>query len=376
MRKNSICGHRHLGFTLVELLVVISIIGMLAGLLLPAVNAAREAGRRAVCMNNQSQLALALLNHDSARGHLPAMRAEIGTDNTNKNIGSWVAFLMPYMEQNQLYINLTNGSATSGELIRIKSLLCPSADTPAEAAGIHYVCNGGYQNAYAGAVSATTAATTDGSTDRLFEPNKKRDAVFFDNAFADYASWDPPASGTGSAAKAWHAVSKSYSSIDYISSHSGASNVILLSENLNAGQWAKWSTTTGYEVSSDGEDKIAFCFPFNTALGTLTTADVGNESYVNPSVAANMAKIKDAYAIAVALDDTKCNVVSFINQGRDPACQWTQYRRARPSSNHPGIVLAAFADRSTRILNDNMDKEIFVYLCMPHSGKVISGDAF
>ncbi|MDR0704082.1 MAG: DUF1559 domain-containing protein, partial [Planctomycetaceae bacterium] len=59
------------GFTLVELLVVISIISMLAGMLLPAVNAAREAGRRAVCMNNQSQLALACINYDSAKQALP-----------------------------------------------------------------------------------------------------------------------------------------------------------------------------------------------------------------------------------------------------------------------------------------------------------------
>jgi prepilin-type N-terminal cleavage/methylation domain-containing protein/prepilin-type processing-associated H-X9-DG protein len=59
-------------FTLVELLVVIAIIGVLVGLLLPAVQAAREAARRNSCTNNLKQLALALLNYESARGHLPA----------------------------------------------------------------------------------------------------------------------------------------------------------------------------------------------------------------------------------------------------------------------------------------------------------------
>ncbi|MDR2441478.1 MAG: type II secretion system GspH family protein, partial [Planctomycetaceae bacterium] len=66
------------GFTLVELLVVISIISLLAGLLLPAVNAAREAGRRTTCINNESQLAVAFLGYDSARGHIPPIRAKVG----------------------------------------------------------------------------------------------------------------------------------------------------------------------------------------------------------------------------------------------------------------------------------------------------------
>ena len=65
------------GFTLVELLVVISIIAMLAGLILPAVNAARESGRRTQCVNNQRQVALALLNYENTKGSFPALRAPL-----------------------------------------------------------------------------------------------------------------------------------------------------------------------------------------------------------------------------------------------------------------------------------------------------------
>jgi prepilin-type N-terminal cleavage/methylation domain-containing protein len=68
---------RKRGFTLVELLVVITIIAMLVGLLMPAVQSAREAGRRAQCMNNQHQITLALHQYDSEKGICRAMSANI-----------------------------------------------------------------------------------------------------------------------------------------------------------------------------------------------------------------------------------------------------------------------------------------------------------
>ncbi len=375
MKKNS-----RLGFTLVELLVVISIIGMLAGLLLPAVNAAREAGRRTVCLNNQSQLAVAMLNYDSAKNNLPPMRGEIGRrriDDADKVFyGSWVGFLLPYMEQTQLYENLSQVRINDGtdagnlhpdnQLVRIRSLLCPSAEVPNEQAGMHYVCNGGYQNAYAEDWPLTAVATV-GNANRLFEPNKKRDAVFFDNWLGDYATFVGQ-----TPTLAFHGVNKSYLSVDYISSRGGASNVILLSENLNAGEWAKWDGVAKYALA-DGEDRVAFCYPYNKALEDLEVAHTNSDSYVDKG---GDGVSWDGYNIDVPDNNSTCSVVSFINQGRVAGNAWTLYRKARPSSNHPGIVLAAFADRNVRFLNENMDKKIFVWLCQPHSGQVIPGNAF
>jgi prepilin-type N-terminal cleavage/methylation domain-containing protein/prepilin-type processing-associated H-X9-DG protein len=86
------------GFTLVELLVVIAIIGVLIGLLLPAVQSARGAARRMSCGNNLRQFGLALLNYESSQGHFPPTDARTGTT------AGWSlhARLLPYAEESTL----------------------------------------------------------------------------------------------------------------------------------------------------------------------------------------------------------------------------------------------------------------------------------
>ena len=91
-------------FTLIELLVVIAIIGVLVGLLLPAVQQAREAARRVSCVNKLKQLQLAVLNYESAKQELPAnsrshdLYAIMGSANSSARWG-WRYILLPYMEQ-------------------------------------------------------------------------------------------------------------------------------------------------------------------------------------------------------------------------------------------------------------------------------------
>src|SRR5688500_11681391 len=80
------------GFTLVELLVVIAIIGVLVALLLPAVQAAREAARRTQCSNNLKQMSLASLNVEDTYKGLPPHR-------TADNWPTWAAMILPYVEQ-------------------------------------------------------------------------------------------------------------------------------------------------------------------------------------------------------------------------------------------------------------------------------------
>lgn len=132
------------GFTLVELLVVIAIIGILVGLLLPAVQSAREAARRMQCSNNLKQFGLAMLNYESANRRLPAGRSPSGL--------SAHAALLPYMEQtavgNQVDFNVVwdhiNNTVARGASIPIFN--CPSdpvSTLPIGWAGTNYRSNQG-----------------------------------------------------------------------------------------------------------------------------------------------------------------------------------------------------------------------------------------
>jgi prepilin-type N-terminal cleavage/methylation domain-containing protein len=106
------------GFTLVELLVVIAIIGLLIALLLPAVQAAREAARRMQCSNNLKQFGLAIHNFlDTQNGLPPAAAGEPRNDTNDGYYGpSFFVLLFPYMEQQPLYDTLCSFDTTSGNI--------------------------------------------------------------------------------------------------------------------------------------------------------------------------------------------------------------------------------------------------------------------
>jgi prepilin-type N-terminal cleavage/methylation domain-containing protein len=147
-------------FTLIELLVVIAIIGILVGLLLPAVQSAREAARRTQCMNNSRQIGLAVMNYESATKYFPASRWNPNGSTSNFPISpgsghapgtgetasqSWMTQMLPYLEQTNLadLYNKNQPWCASGNqpcvATQVTSFICPSAPGSDRADPYHLV---------------------------------------------------------------------------------------------------------------------------------------------------------------------------------------------------------------------------------------------
>ena len=113
------------GFTLVELLVVIAIIGMLIALLLPAVQAAREAARRMQCKNHLKQIALATHNHHDAKGTFPAECSYSTNDTYLLPIGmNWRVRILPFVEKQSIanIVDVSDSDVASGMPLTLKDL--------------------------------------------------------------------------------------------------------------------------------------------------------------------------------------------------------------------------------------------------------------
>jgi len=172
-------NHRRTGFTLVELLVVIAIIGILVALLLPAIQAAREAARRTECNNNFKQIALGLHNYHDALGAFPyATNCNINGGQpgvtTNRRI-SWFHMILPYIEQSSYYEQILprmlnefpGGWPTADRNVVIEAFMCPSdpANPKVDQQGFH----GNYHPCHGSSHTGGGAGQTNG----MFYPRSK-----------------------------------------------------------------------------------------------------------------------------------------------------------------------------------------------------------
>jgi prepilin-type N-terminal cleavage/methylation domain-containing protein len=349
-------------FTLVELLVVIAIIGMLAGLMLPAVQSAREAGRRAQCTNNQRNVALALINFMEARQSFPGYKHRI----SNGAYVGWYVPLFSYLEQTQLYDRITGGdssteftgsNATGNNVyynvsgynnICLKVLQCPSAGL-SEDGRVSYVANCGPTNLNNGQALVTTAAVSANDTSvRNFDPLGKDDTIFA-NAYGAHKSGGTYLSSYGKDHKM---------SNDYISTHGGTSHTIMTSENINAGYWR-----------DNAEWKVGFCYSYVASAqdvpGLATGFDPWTKAWDGTTAAADFYPAQINAYVNNDLPSGGSGTGTGTGGTTPAATEANEYVKARPSSSHPGIVIAFNCDGSVRTLNDDIDVGTFYNLMRP-----------
>lgn len=185
-------------FTLVELLVVVAIIGTLVGLLLPAIQSARESARIMSCKNNVKQLGLAFANHESSRrfwpsagwGYLWAGDPDRGSGRNQP--GSWIFSILPYIEHKDIYVMASDGkpdeitaeqkagAKKAGES-QISMILCPSRRTGT----IRSSVTGAYNSDDLELSSKTDYGINSGDTRVQWGPGPSASGALAGNGFVD-----------------------------------------------------------------------------------------------------------------------------------------------------------------------------------------------
>jgi prepilin-type N-terminal cleavage/methylation domain-containing protein/prepilin-type processing-associated H-X9-DG protein len=338
-------SRRRVGFTLVELLVVITIIGLLVAMLLPAVHRVRENARTTQCMNNLKQLSTAMLSYESSKQEFPGYSQLVkrsqtewlgaeDTDNDSKlevaNVTvknnawdvSWAAMLLSRIERQDIWDSLVDRKVdkdeTSGvaldtfEIIRpIESFVCPSdfdAIGVADRAALSYIVN-------------TGAWDRDTSGVFLFGANKG-DSV--DNgAFFNRAEYDRnPTYGRVPTTR--------LSGIK-----DGAGTTLLMSENIHK----DYETSPPFTWLAGSEQHLGMVWVVNTTPPSPPGNGLDQQELIN-----------------------RQNAIAFPS---------TSPLYARPACNHGGGVNAVFFDNHTRYIREDIDYVVYQRLLTTNGKKCV-----
>ena len=326
------------GFTLVELLVVIAIIGLLISMLLPAVQAAREASRQVSCRNNLKQIGLAVSNYESARHVLPAAGlTDSGSGYFNTRSGkmiSWVVLVLPFMEESALYsqFDLTRSileQPNDPQAKTIQTMLCPS-DMARD----------------------SFFSDTEFTGDKQFA--KGNYAAYVSPMHLEYQNYYPGALISGR--------SQNMKSI-----LDGISKTILASEvrtrNLKSDQRGAWAlpwagaSLLAFDAHNDpnaGGQKYRF---WDASLGLTQPPNCQGAN-------------KDVLFICEEEAAAQFDYMPCYKWGQYPDANWDS---AAPRSRHVGGVNVVFLDGHVDFIVDGIDERTMAYMVSIEDGQVIKG---
>ena len=346
--------HRTRGFTIVELLVVIAIIGILAGLILPAVQSARETARQLQCVNNQRSLAQALQSYNNKKQRMPGFQ-EIYR---NRRV-SWPVLLLPELDQLQLYdrwgelddVTTIDVLRANGLAPSLETFYCPSSGTPSnDYPENRYVANAGLgprsgANAFqadplaAGVVKGLPTSNFD-----YWDARNKANGPFVDRVA-------PRAAG----------IRQDQITVKMDSDlRDGMTNTVVFSENLLAPFWAARSV-----------EQLDAAAPWGQFMAA--------QPHVTGPASASRYNLPPVFVWLYA-DDSPGPILPVpnplpgpvpdaarINSWKNTPISGVTIELARPSSDHRGVVVMAFADGSTKVLADGMEYFVYQQIMTPNS---------
>ncbi len=372
---------QRIGFTLVELLVVITIIGILMGLLLPAVNAAREAARRNQCSTQLKNLALAAIQHENAKGELPGYINDFGTFTTgpdpsaevaaatnpptHRKIGTWTVALLPWLDAQPTYEQwsedrypvITETSAWHPKAApNLAILQCPSnPNSDAPLGSNSYISNNGTPIK---ASSSTTGGTGSSPPDISFVTSQDRSNGAFNAKYL------------GTTASATVTTGPAVRLDDF---KDGQGNTILFTENVQAQPWNEAGVATAAGLVPASGTEIAY--PVNSryyqgmvwhyeddnpAPGSGWNA-LGTGTAVVPAAVNSRHKINGGGATTGTdiFTEQMNRTSTAASDANSPV------HLARPSSAHVDGVNAGMADGGTRFIGENIDYRVYQALMTP-----------
>lgn len=307
------------GFTLVELLVVIAIIGVLVALLLPAVQAAREASRRIKCTNNLKQWTLSIHNHHDVLQRFPYGSTNDSHPNRRK---TWVMFVWPYIEQNNM-ADLGNPTI-------------PFYDPP-------YTVHGTLNGLCGQHVAAYLCPSDNGTIDQsvgTYQRTRGNYMVNWGNALYDDTRAAPTGTVTSSNVGPFYHVNGNRATPGEVAMRhitDGTSSTLLLSESLIA----KVASDNDWRGDIHNDDGV---FRFHTVITPNSSSPdlISSTSFFTPN------------------NDPKMPVALGSPQ------------RAAARSRHPGGVVAAMCDGSVRFVSNSIALNTWMAMGSMAGGEVVS----